>query len=40
VILVTADGYEVLSKGMPYTTEDIEKLMTQKSIIEVSAGRR
>jgi Xaa-Pro aminopeptidase len=40
VILVTADGYEVLSKGMPYTTEEIEKLMTQKSIIEVSAGRR
>jgi Xaa-Pro aminopeptidase len=40
VILVTADGHEVLSKGMPYTTEEIEKLMTQKSIIEVSAGRR
>jgi Xaa-Pro aminopeptidase len=40
VILVTADGYDVLSKGMPYTTEEIEKLMTQKSIIEASAGRR
>src|SRR6266481_254350 len=40
VILVTADGYDVLSKGMPYTTEEIEKLMTQKSIIEASAERK
>ena len=40
VILVTADGYEVLSKGMPYTTEEIEKLMRQTSIIEASARRR
>lgn len=39
VILVTVDGYEVLSKGMPYTTEDIEKLMSQKSIIEASDER-
>src|SRR5712692_9848160 len=40
VILVTADGYEVLSKGMPYTTEEIEKLMSQKSIIEASEERK
>jgi Xaa-Pro aminopeptidase len=40
VILVTADGYDVLSKGMPYTTEEIEKLMTQKSIIEANAERK
>jgi Xaa-Pro aminopeptidase len=40
VILVTADGYDVLSKGMPYTTEEIEKLMTKKSIIEASAERK
>jgi Xaa-Pro aminopeptidase len=39
VILVTADGYDVLSKGMPYTTEEIEKLMTQKSIIAASDER-
>jgi hypothetical protein len=25
---------------MPYTTEEIEKLMTQKSIIEASAERK
>jgi len=40
VILVTADGYEVLSKGMPYTTDEIEKLMSQKSIIEAADERR
>jgi len=39
VILVTADGYEVLSKGMPYTTDEIEKLMSHKSIIEASDER-
>ena len=40
VILVTTDGYEVLSKGMPYTTDEIEKLMSQKSIIEAADERR
>jgi len=40
VILVTADGYEVLSKGLPYTTAEIEKLMSQKSIIEAVDERR
>lgn len=39
VILVTPDGYDVLSKGMPYTTEEIEKLMSQKSIIEAADAR-
>jgi Xaa-Pro aminopeptidase len=39
VILVTPNGYEVLSKGMPYTTDEIEKLMAQKSIIEASEER-
>ena len=40
VILVTPDGYDVLSKGMPYTTDEIEKLMSQKSIIEAADERR
>lgn len=40
VILVTTDGYDILSKGMPYTTEEIEKLMTQKSIIDAAAERK
>ena len=40
VILVTADGYDVLSKGMPYTTDEIEKLMSQKSIIQASDERK
>lgn len=39
VILVTSDGYEVLSKGMPYTVDEIEKLMSQKSIIDASEER-
>jgi Xaa-Pro aminopeptidase len=39
VILVTPDGYDVLSKGMPYTTDEIEKLMSQKSIIEAADER-
>lgn len=39
VILVTPTGYDVLSKGMPYTTDEIEKLMAQKSIIEASDER-
>ena len=39
VVLVTAGGYEVLSGGLPYTVEDIEALMRQKSIIEASDHR-
>jgi Xaa-Pro aminopeptidase len=39
VVLVTAGGYEVLSGGLPYTVEDIETLMRQKSIIEASDHR-
>ena len=38
--ILTADGYEVLSKGMPYTTDEIEKIMSQKSIIEAVDERR
>jgi Xaa-Pro aminopeptidase len=40
VILVTKDGYEVLSRGMPYTPDEIEKLMAEKSLIEADSDRR
>jgi Xaa-Pro aminopeptidase len=40
VILVTKNGYEVLSRGMPYTPDEIEKLMTEKSLIEADNDRR
>ena len=40
VVLVTATGYEVLSKGMPYTPEEVESLMTQPSIITATDGRK
>jgi len=39
VILVTDHGYEVLSQGMPYTVEEIETVMKQKSIIEAISHR-
>jgi hypothetical protein len=39
VVLVTAGGYEVLSQGLPYTVEEVEALMRQKSIIEASDHR-
>jgi Xaa-Pro aminopeptidase len=39
VILVTDNGYEVLSQGMPYTVEEIETVMKQKSIIEATGHR-
>jgi Xaa-Pro aminopeptidase len=39
VVLVTAGGYEVLSRGLPYTVEEVEALMRQKSIIEASDHR-
>jgi len=35
VILVTADGYEVLSSGMPYTADEIEKTMSLKRKIDL-----
>ena len=37
VILVTDNGYEILSQGMPYTVEEIETVMKQKSIIEATS---
>ena len=39
VILVTADGYDVLSKGMPYSPEEVESLMKQKNIIDSTDHR-
>ena len=39
VILVTDNGYDVLSRGMPYTAEEIETLMKQTSIIEATDHR-
>jgi Xaa-Pro aminopeptidase len=39
VVLVTHPGYDVLSKGMPYTVEEVESVMRQKSVIE-AADRR
>ena len=39
VVLVTDGGYEVLSRGLPYTVEEVEALMRQKSIIEASDHR-
>jgi Xaa-Pro aminopeptidase len=33
-VLVTPDGYEVLSSGLPYTVEEIEAVMAQPGIIE------
>ncbi len=36
VVLVTETGHEILSSGLPYTVEEIEKLMTQKSIFTSS----
>jgi Xaa-Pro aminopeptidase len=39
VILVTDNGYDVLSRGMPYTVEEIEAVMKQKSVIEATDHR-
>lgn len=40
VILVTENGYDVLSKGMPYTAEDVEKVMAQPGILQAEEARR
>jgi Xaa-Pro aminopeptidase len=40
VILVTENGYENLSPGMPYTPDEVESLMSQTSIIEAEAARK
>lgn len=39
VVLVTDNGYEVLSRGMPYTVDEVETVMRQKSIIEAADHR-
>jgi Xaa-Pro aminopeptidase len=39
VILVTESGYDVLSKGMPNTPDEVEKLMAQPSLIEADERR-
>lgn len=33
-MLVTEGGYEVLSKGLPYTPDEVEAVMAQPSIID------
>lgn len=39
VVLVTPTGYDVLSRGMPYTVEEVESVMRQKSVIEATDHR-
>jgi Xaa-Pro aminopeptidase len=39
VVLVTDRGYDVLSRGMPYTVDEVETVMRQKSIIEATDHR-
>jgi Xaa-Pro aminopeptidase len=39
VVLVTNSGYDVLSRGMPYTVEEVETVMRQKSVIEAADHR-
>ena len=40
VILVTDNGYDVLSRGMPYTVQEVEGVMRQTSIIEAVDHRQ
>ena len=40
VILVTENGYDVLSKGMPYTSAEVEKIMAQPGIVQAEEARR
>jgi Xaa-Pro aminopeptidase len=37
-VLVTKDGCEVLSKAVPRSPDDIEKLMQQRGVIDVPVG--
>jgi Xaa-Pro aminopeptidase len=39
VVLVTETGYDILSKGMPYTADEIERVMAQPSLIEADEKR-
>ncbi len=40
VILVTDSGYDVLSKGMPYTPDEVEKVMAEPGILQAEEARR
>jgi len=40
VILVTDTGYDVLSRGMPYTVQEVEDVMRQTSIIDADNRRQ
>jgi Xaa-Pro aminopeptidase len=40
VILVTDNGYDVLSKGMPYTADEVEKVMAEPGIVQAEEARR
>jgi hypothetical protein len=33
-VLVTENGYEVLSEGLPYTAHEVEALMADRGIID------
>ena len=39
VILVTENGYDILSKGMPYSPDEVERLMAQPSLIKADEMR-
>ncbi len=39
VILVTPTGYDVLSKGMPYTPDEVEKVMAEPGLIAADQQR-
>jgi Xaa-Pro aminopeptidase len=39
VVLVTENGYEVLSKGLPYTPDEVEAVMAERSIIETLGSK-
>lgn len=40
VILVTDKGYDILSKGMPYTADEVEKVMAEPGIVQAEEARR
>ena len=37
---VTDKGYDILSKGMPYTADEVEKLMAEPGIVQAEEARR
>jgi Xaa-Pro aminopeptidase len=38
VVLVTADGHEVLSRGVPSSPDAIERLMAERGVVDVPVG--